>query len=200
MTFVLSAVTGDNSDLIREVSKIYLKDGMNVADVTYGKGVFWKQIDLSKINFFPTDIQMGVDMLDLPYENNTMDVVVIDPPYMYHSSTTHKESVDQGYQNNARVEAGIYGVDAVNQMFYDAMMEAKRVLKPKGTMWVKCQDQIMGGEQWRQHIFIYDWSLDLRLIDEDLFILVQKGHPTMRHNYQLHSRKNCSYLWIFRKK
>lgn len=199
MGFVLSAVTGDNSDLIRDVSKLYLRDDMCVADVTYGNGVFWKQVDLKNISFFPTDITMGVDMCNLPYEDSTMDVVVIDPPYMYHSSASHKESVDRGYRNNERVQSGIFGVGAVNKLYLDAMREAKRVLKPKGLMWIKCQDQIMGGKQWRQHIYIHTYALGLDLTDEDLFVLVQKGRPTMRHNYQLHSRKNFSYLWIFRK-
>jgi len=85
-------------------------------------------------------------------------------------------------------------------MFDSALKEAYRVLKPEGLAWVKCQDQIMGGKQWRQHIYIFKMAMWLGFTDEDLFILVQKGRPTMRHNYQLHSRKNFSYLWVFRKK
>lgn len=36
---IVTAYTGNNSDLITNVARLYLKDGDRVADVTYGKGV-----------------------------------------------------------------------------------------------------------------------------------------------------------------
>jgi len=71
--------------------------------------------------------------------------VVLDPPYMYHSSTPHKESIDRGYANNERVAAGIHGVGPVHAMYFRGMSEARRVLVPDGVLIVKCQDQIMSG-------------------------------------------------------
>ena len=197
---VLSCIQGDNSDLIRGVMRIYTNPGDSIADVTYGRGVFWKKVDLDDYELYGTDLKTGTDFRSLPYEDESMGVVVIDPPYMYHSSTTHKESIDKGYRNNERVEEGIHGVDAVHELYRQGMTEAMRVLKPKGTMWVKCMDQIMSGKQHRQHIAVFDIAIEMGLIDEDLFILMQKGVPTMRHDYQLHSRKNFSYLWVFRKR
>lgn len=37
-------VHGDNSDLIKTVASLYTKDDdLTIADVTYGKGVFWRK-------------------------------------------------------------------------------------------------------------------------------------------------------------
>ena len=141
------------------------------------------------------------DFRALPYADNIFDALVLDPPYMYHSSTIHKDSVDKGYRNNPRVAAGIHGVDAVHNMYRQGMVEGIRCLCPKGILIVKCMDQIMGGKQRRQHIALWEIATkELGLLDEDLFIMVQNGQPTMRHNYQLHARKNHSYWWVFRTK
>ena len=66
-------------------------------------------------------------------------------------------------------------------------------------MIVKCMDFISGGKQRRISIRILDEAIKIGLTDEDLFVLHQSGNPIMRHNYQLHARKNHSYFWVFRK-
>jgi hypothetical protein len=37
------------------------------------------------------------------------------------------------------------------------------------------------------------------MADEDLFILMQETPPMTSMTRQRHARKNCSFLWIFRK-
>ena len=39
---VATAMLGDNSMLMRNVARLYFKKGFRIADVTYGKGTFWK--------------------------------------------------------------------------------------------------------------------------------------------------------------
>jgi hypothetical protein len=85
------------------------------------------------------------------------------------------------------------------KFYRDGMVEATRLLMPKGVLLVKCMDEIVGGKQHRNHITILSYAMEMGLVDEDLFVLVQKSQPTMRHSYQLHARKNNSYLWVFRK-
>jgi hypothetical protein len=53
-----------------------------VADVTYGKGIFWKNVPPGKYDVRATDIQTGVNCHDLPYADEAVDCVVLDPPYM----------------------------------------------------------------------------------------------------------------------
>lgn len=47
-----------------------------------GKVFFGKKVNPSDYNLHFTDIKTGVDCRNLPYENCSMDCVVIDPPYM----------------------------------------------------------------------------------------------------------------------
>ena len=51
-------------------------------DVTYGKGVFWKQVAADDYRVLGTDIQSGVDCTELPYDDQSLDALVLDPPYM----------------------------------------------------------------------------------------------------------------------
>jgi hypothetical protein len=44
---VFTSIPGDNSDLMSEVARLYFQPGFRIADVTFGRGVFWKKIDVS---------------------------------------------------------------------------------------------------------------------------------------------------------
>jgi hypothetical protein len=79
------------------------------------------------------------------------------------------------------------------------MTEAKRILKPGGTLWVKCADEVESCRQKRGHVEVFQVAQDLGLEDEDLFILMLDGAPVTNGRPQRHARKNCSFLWVFRK-
>jgi hypothetical protein len=48
---VLTCIQGDNSDLIAVVARLYLPKGCRVADITYGRGVFWRRVNLADYRF-----------------------------------------------------------------------------------------------------------------------------------------------------
>ena len=47
---------GNNPVAIAQLATFYIKDGMRVADVTYGKGIFWRNTDASRFKLYPTDL------------------------------------------------------------------------------------------------------------------------------------------------
>jgi hypothetical protein len=53
---VQTVVVGSNATLMLSVEKLFFRPGMNIADVTYGQGTFWKKLDMNKYPFFPSDI------------------------------------------------------------------------------------------------------------------------------------------------
>ena len=61
---------------------LHVPVGSKVGDVTYGTGIFWKQVPRSLYRLFPSDIKTGTDCRDLPYRNASFDCIVLDPPYM----------------------------------------------------------------------------------------------------------------------
>jgi len=195
---ILTALQGKNDALFKNVSDLYLKPGMRVADVTYGKGNFWKQIDITQYVFLPTDITTGIDCQNLPYKEESLDVVVFDPPYIYNPKATIKESISCSYNVNETL--GLKNNKEVLRFYYRSMTEAVRVLADNGFLIVKCQDIIQSGRQCWNHIDIFQYALGMGLYPKDLFILVQNGQPTIRWSVQQHARKNHSYLWVFQKR
>lgn len=208
MNPVLTAVVGDNGDLFSKTFSLYVPDGSAVMDMTWGLGVFWKKIEQSKYRLIRNDIDpergdIHQDFRCTGFQANEFYAIVLDPPYASRGGVRGLKSsiIDRGYNNRAKAfELGIIGNEKTMQFYKDGMKEAYRILHSKGVLFVKCMDEIMGGKQCRNHITIWKYALELGFIDEDLFVLVQKSAPTMRHDYQLHARKNNSFLWVFRKK
>jgi hypothetical protein len=194
----LTSIIGRNEDLIPVILNIYAKDGDTIADVTYGNGNFWKKVDLIRYDFYPSDIKTnGYDFRNLPYEDNIFDIVAFDPPYMHGSPAPINDELDKTYFNN---EKGGWGYKYIYGLYQQGLSESRRILKSKGICLVKCQDQIESGKNYFDHIIIYDMAKEMNFIAEDLFILSRNQVPMMRHSYQLHARKNHSYMWVFRKR
>lgn len=214
---VVSVVVGTNSELIREASRLYLpkKTGatpVTVADVTFGKGTFWTKTDLSDVELLasdcdPSKIKHFVDrefsgtftvcpLDDLPYRNDCIDVVVLDPPYI-HNPGNH--FADSAY-NNAKTTMGM-GHSDIMDLYRRGLVEAKRVVAAGGTIWVKSKDQIENSVQNWSHIELYEMAKEEGLYLKDLFILIphsqKAGHGRWKNQH--HARKTHSYLLILQK-
>ena len=133
---VLSAHLDGNDNVFPKILSLYVKPGSIVADVTYGKGVFWRNVPESLYNVRATDIQTGVDCRRLPYANGEIDCVILDPPYMHTpGGTAHsrQNAFEDYYRNN---EAGGQTRrkyhEAVLDLYVDAGREAYRVLRKRG--------------------------------------------------------------------
>lgn len=185
---VYTTIVGTNADLIHEVVRLYPLAGLAVADVTYGKGVFWHKVATTTFDFHPSDLMTGVDFRALPYGDATMDVVVLDPPYMHDAGCPQ-------CNYNASTTRGM-GHDAIVQLYAEGMGEARRVLRPGGQLWVKCQDEIVSGHQRRTSYELYTYALMLGFIDQDRFTLIRRS-ATVQVKRQHHARKNESCLWVF---
>lgn len=200
MDVIVTAQVGDNSILFPGALKLFTEEGDRILDMTWGLGVFWKNIDCSKYDLVKNDLDKSrgdihFDFRNMPHEDKSFDVIIFDPPYASRSS--NKNSFVGSLYNNANHHLNT--VEDVLKFYLDGMQESKRLLKNGGILMVKCMDEISGGKQKRNHISIWKSALDLGFIDEDLFVLVQNKTPVMRHDHQFHARKNNSYLWVFRK-
>ncbi len=204
---VVSSHVGENADLFPQILKLHVSDGAKIADVTYGKGVFWRKVDLEEYQLFPTDLKTGVDCRNLPYSDGEMDAVILDPPYMeglyraddsFAGKGTH-EAFQENYSNGVRPkEISAKWHDAVLEMYVRAAIEAKRVLRDGGVLIVKCQDEVSAGVQRLTHVeIIVNFNL-LGFYAKDLFVLTRQNRPGVtRILKQIHARKNHSYFIVF---
>jgi len=199
---IFSAYVGANNEVFPHVIDLYVSEGAKIADVTYGKGVFWRKIKKDRYDLYPTDIIDGIDCRNLPYEDNSIDCVVLDPPYMHTpGGTAHSnhQNFENYYQNNAINSQRKYH-DAVLDLYFGASKEAARVLKKKGIFIVKCQDEVCANKQRLTHVEIINELEDYGFSAVDIFVVVRKNKPGVsRIIKQRHARKNHSYFLVFRK-
>ena len=199
---VLSAYVDGNENVFPKILDLYVRPGSVVADVTYGKGVFWRGIPADRYDLRATDIRDGVDCRNLPYSDEEIDCVVLDPPYMHTpGGTAHQghESFETYYANN---EAGGQTKskyhEAVLDLYLDAGREAYRVLRERGVFIVKCQDEVCSNRQRFTHIEIMQAFGEMGFVAEDLFVVVRNNRPGVsRAVRQVHARKNHSYFLVF---
>jgi hypothetical protein len=200
---VFSSYAGNNDSIFPHVASLYLKPGSKVADVTYGKGVFWRKIPKGVFELLATDLKTGTDCRDLPYDSASLDAVVFDPPYMHTpggSAHTNHQNFEEYYQNNKATSDKKYH-EAVLELYFDAAKEALRVLKPGGIYIVKCQDEVCANQQRLTHVEIINELDKYGFIAEDIFIVNRNGKPGVsRMLKQAHARKSHSYFLVFIKK
>jgi DNA modification methylase len=206
----------NNENIFPRILNLHVPLGSKIADVTWGKGVFWKKVPEGAYEVFGTDIKTGVDCRNLPYDNLSLDCVVLDPPYMegfYRKlkdqkagSGTHA-SFSSAYSNGEESNSDTENTGtkkwhaAVTDVYFKAGLEAYRVLRKKGVLIVKCQDEVSAGKQWLTHIEIVNQYEKYGFYTKDLFIVVRSNRPSVsRIKKQIHARKNHSYFLVFVKK
>jgi len=155
-----------------------------------------------------SDIQDGVDCGDLPYWKNSLDCVVLDPPYtegLYRKAKGHMagsgshRAFREHYSNGEAIDGnGPKWHGAVLDMYFKAGKEAFRVLKPAGVLIVKCQDEVSANTQRLTYVEIINQYEDLGFYAKDLFVVVRLNAPVVsRLIRQVHARKNHSYFLVF---
>lgn len=200
---VVSVVHGNNADLISHIAPLYLPRGARVRDVTWGKGVFWRKLERADVQVIGSDIAdhiatdgvIQADFRFLPDGDASVDVVVLDPPYIHNPG---QHPTDTRY-NNAATTGGMSHLD-IRELYRDGMREAMRVLRPGGRLWVKGKDEIESGKQMWSQVELHSDAVGLGYYAKDSFILVPPSRTSMRRwATQKHARKVHSFLWIFEK-
>lgn len=197
---VFSSYTGTNDEVFPFVLSLYVEPGSTVADVTFGKGVFWRKVPEGAYTLLPTDLAAGVDCRNLPYDDDSIHCVVFDPPYMHTpGGTAHVNHQNyEGYYKNNEANSTKKYHDAVLDLYFSAAREAWRVLCGGGIYIVKCQDEVCANQQRLTHVELINELAEYGFRSEDLFVVVRNGKPGVsRMLTQAHARKNHSYFLVF---
>lgn len=199
---MLSASTGGNDAVFPGILRLYVGEGSRIADVTYGRGVFWRNVPPGLYDVLATDISTGTDCRDLPYGDGALDCVVLDPPYMHSpDGTAHgtHAAFERHYRNNGLgSQTGSKYHQAVLDLYAEAGGEAHRVLRDGGVLVVKCQDEVCANRQRFTHVELMEIYRRMGFVAEDMFVVVRQNRPGVsRMVRQVHARKNHSYFLVF---
>jgi hypothetical protein len=215
---------GTNADLLVDVTRLYIPDGALVADVTWGKGVFWQKTDTTRWHVLGSDIAVerirqavGVqdpqwslladqsrrflvaDCTHLPYRDQRLDVLVLDPPYMHNPNL--QETQVMACYNNVATTQGMNHQAILRDLYCPAILQAAYALKPGGLLLVKGKDEIERGRQCWSRDELPGAARRCGFTEQDFFLyenrlgmanLTWNGHAPQRH-----ARKNHSYLFVF---
>lgn len=208
---ICTARVGKSKDIFKDIMDLHISEGAVIADVTAGLLKFWTNIDLGKYFciFADTDfdraksyqelnsISLQADCRYLPYRADSLDVVVLDPPYGQLS--TSPQSKEMHHLSEAYNLQERRGEDLVYEMYQMGTMEAFRVLKEDGIFIVKCQDFVNSKKQHWLESDVWMFAEIVGFVRRDKFVLVRQETPIMRHDIQYNARKNHSYFWLFTK-
>jgi hypothetical protein len=204
---VVSAHVGTNEELFPIILELHVPKGSVVADVTYGSGIFWKNVSKTSYKLLATDIKDGVDCRRLPYADGDIDCVVLDPPYMeglYRRDKNHMAGAGSyaafrnTYSDGEERTGGPKYHAAVLDLYFKGGKEAYRVLRNCGVLIVKCQDEVSANMQRLTHVEIINEYQSIGFHAKDLFVLIRSNRPAVsRILKQEHARKNHSYFLVF---
>lgn len=195
---ILTARIGGNARLIAEAFSLYVPKGSKVADITYGRGVWWKELDegdydLWKSDLAPASFDTGIRQANFhhlaEHPDRFFDVVLFDPPYM-HGGKTVKQSINKCYLNENESHEHIV------RLYAAGLLEAARILVVGGKVLVKCQDEIESNQQRLTHCEVIQLLTLFGYRILDILVLVQETVPAMRYEFQKTARKNHSYLVV----
>lgn len=201
MNTLIKSVYESQDEILMAIKQLHCRDGFD-CDMTYGNGVFWKNIPRPKFCF---DIQpqkpeaIKGDSRSLPVFNESLRSVVFDPPFLTYvkNGRSHK---DGKVAMTARF-GGYWSYKELEDHYRDSISEAYRVLKKKGHLIFKCQDIIHNHKMHSTHnnVILMAEIEGFRLCD--LFILVAKHRmPSPQKGIQRHARIFHSYFLVFQKK
>jgi DNA modification methylase len=211
----LSAHVAGNAEVFPQVLDLHVESGSKIADVTYGKGVFWKNVPNAAFDVHGTDIDPeksptdeAVDCRDLPYPDGSFDCVVLDPPYAegyfrrnaasLAGQSSHKPFRDAYSTGDSTDATHSKYHEAVLDLYFAAGAEARRVLHDDGTLIVKVQDEVSSNTQELTHIQITNRYADLGFHAKDLFVVIRSNRPSVNGlDKQVHARKNHSYFMVY---
>lgn len=214
---IFTTYIGDSSKVFPKILDLHVQKGSRILDATHGKGIFWKDVEESKYDLVKSDIESdkspygeSVDCRNLPFDKNSFDVVVLDPPHIegfYRKNETQLPGTGsysafrESYSNGKKIEAsGKYHKRVLN-MYFEAGKEAHRVLKEKGLLIVKMVDEVCANRQELTHIQVTNYYEDeIGFYTKDLFIQVRNTKPSVNNmKNQIHARKNHSFYMVYQK-
>jgi site-specific DNA-methyltransferase (adenine-specific) len=199
---ILAAQRCHSAKLFPQILALHVAEGSRIADVTAGRRLFWKHVDLTKYQVSFTDLQEGVDCRCLPFADSSYDAIVLDPPFRSRKSvSTESHAADLEARYSSVPNDKLKWHATVVELYREGGREAHRVLRQGGILIAKCQVEISSHRLCPTHLEI---TLAYQVFGfelEDQFVQVRPDRPPVsRMKRQRHARNNYSLYLVFKKK
>ena len=193
---MIKSLSYNQDEILQNIIDLYCNDGFD-ADITYGNGVFYKNIKHPKykIDADPQtpDTQYGYSD-DLPFDDSSLNSIVFDPPFLTYVKAGRDTNMIMGKRFS-----GYWRYDELQNHYQKTFIECNRVLNKKGYMILKCQDIIHNHKLHPTHIYATQWANEAGLKLKDLFVLAAKNRLPIANGKQQHARIYHSYFMVFQK-
>lgn len=186
-----------NAELIADVARLgwLTEDGITL-DPTYGKGNWWTRWRPRTLITHDLAID-AVDFRALPEPDCSFDQITYDPPYI--APGGRAKSTIPDFNERYGLHSTPRRPDDLQAYINEGLAEMARVLRPGGTVVVKCCDYINGGSFWAgtHHTLTFAIERGLVLVDR----LEHVGHPGPQpeRERQVHARRNLSTLLVLKR-
>ena len=183
----------NSSDVMKVIAEIYFAPDATYADVTWGKGVFFRKLPAAKViglDLKPRyGAQVQADAAHIPLRDKSVDVVVFDPPHQHgrSSTTTLKQQDDYGRMASQ---------NEIHKLCLAAALEIERVARVGAV--IKLTDMVEAGRFMPTHLLfaaavadLFGWPADIGILDSGVV-------RPVRHARILHWQEVQSYFLVYR--
>lgn len=197
---VIRSVYFEQDEILRGIIKLHCQNGFD-CDMTYGNGVFWRNLPQPKYKF---DIDPQIDGVmqacstNLPVSPQAFRSVIFDPPFLTYVRANRDGN---GSMIMAKRFSGYWRYDELEDHYRNTIKEAYRVLKSGGVMVFKCQDIIHNHKMHCTHANVISWAEAQGFRLMDLFVLPARHRlpSPNRAGTQKHARIFHSYFFVFKR-
>lgn len=201
MLHVVRSTSHSQTTILRDAARLHLPGDWWEADLTYGKGGFWKGLDEPRLKFDIDPQAPGVVAASsdaLPLADDSLGSVVFDPPFLTYVRAGRNGN---GSMIMARQFAGYWRYDELEEHYKNSLTEISRVLRKDGVLIFKCQDIVHNHRLHPTHSFVIEWARarGLRLLDLYVLTANHRLPAPNRRGTQKHARIHHSYFLLFRR-
>jgi hypothetical protein len=198
-TRVVRSLYHSQDEVLRAIMRLHCKDGFE-CDITYGNGVFWKNIRRPRL-CFDIDPQFSfvekADSVSLPLAKESVGSVVCDPPFL----TYVRSKTGNGKMVHAGRFSGYWRYDELSDHYRHTLSDVYRVMKRNGIMVFKCQDIIHNHKMHCTHVNVVNWAEQegFRLVDLFILAATHRMPSPNRKGTQKHARIYHCYFLVLAK-
>ena len=210
---VIKNISYSQNEILHNIIELHNNGRPFFADITYSKGGFYKKYGDDKYDIPQPLLKFDIAPLfddviqiepngSLPMEDNSIDSIVIDLPFVI--ASTNAPSFKKLDEDNSNLIvkrfSSYYPIVELFKSYKHWLEEAYRVLQEGGICVFKAQATVSSGKQYMTPEFSWYVATKLGFYTVDQFFLLARHRlHSSKIKQQQHARKYSSTFYVFKK-